>query len=295
MVTAWESMRPDTYYTYQTNKPIPHLTVPGRFHQGFVQASPDFAQEIFVPLAAATGEMARVMFFSPGPEGGSLSCLFPGELVPGDPSEDNEGPEIEGWIQGYRGVSLPRVSGEAWYCASLEDSSGINLLPYPGAQLALYVDGVPSDVSEYFFFDQGTYKSGELLVPLPSLGQGMHQLRLRAADGLMNISWSEMELEVISDQGPVLERVWVYPNPSSDAAGFHWAQSGPGPVDIAVFSVTGRRVAEFRNLQGTAGYNQFLWNLLDADGDPVASSAYVYTVSSGGSSVTGVMAVVRDP
>jgi len=294
MVTAWESMRPDTYYTYQTSLPIGFLSVPGRFHQGVVQASPDFSQELFVPLVASKGDMARVRFFHRGPGGGSLSCLFPGILVSGDPSEDNEGPEIQGWIQGYRDDVVPRVSGEVLFCASLRDSSGINLLPYPGAQLALYVDGVPSDVSEYFVFDPGTCRSGTLQAPLPPLGQGMHRLRFRAADGLMNIAWFEMELEVVSDREPVLERVWIYPNPSSDAAGFHWTQSGPGPVDITVFTVAGRKVWEFRNLQGTAGYNQFLWNLTDADGDPLASGAYIYTVSSGGSSVTGVMAVARN-
>ena len=122
----------------------------------------------------------------------------------------------------------------------------------------------------------------------------MHQLRLRATDCLLNISWSELEFEILSDAGPVLEQVWVYPNPSSDVAAFNWHQSGSGPVDIRVCTVTGRPVTEFRNLQGEAGYNQSIWDLRDTDGDPVASGAYIYTVTAGESSVTGVMAVVAD-
>jgi hypothetical protein len=294
MVSAWESMQPDTYYTYQTNLPIRHFSVPGLFHRGFAQAVPGFTQDIFVPLVATTGNLARVRFFSPGAGGGSLSCVFPGVIEPGNPSGDSDGPVIESWIQGYRGTPVPRVSGEVWFCAELSDPSGINLLPYPGAQLALYVDDVPSDVSSYFTFDQGSAESGRLLVPLQSLPPGMHQLRLRATDCLLNISWSEMEFEVVSNAGPVLEQVWVYPNPSSDMAGFHWLQSGSGPVDIRVYTVAGRSVIAFRNLQGEAGYNQSLWDLRDADGDPVASGAYVYTVTAGESSVTGVMAVVAD-
>ncbi len=294
LVSAWESMQPDTYYTYQTNLPIRYFTVPGLFHRGFTQASPAFTQEVFVPLVATTGDLARVRFFSPGEGGGSLSCLYPGRLEPGTPSGDADGPSIDAWIQGYRGTVVPRVSGEIWYCADLSDESGINLLPYPGAQLALYVDGVPSDVSEYFVYNQGSSESGRLLAPLAALAPGTHQLRLRVTDCLLNISWSEMQIEVVSDAGPTLERVWIYPNPSSTEAGFHWQQSGPGPVDIEVCTVAGRPVAAFRNLQGTAGYNQSVWNLLDADGDPVASGAYVYTVTAGESSVTGVMAVVRN-
>ena len=294
MVTGWESMEPDTYYTYSTNLPVPHYTVPGLFYRGFSQASPDFSAELFVPLAAVTGDLARVRFFSPDPGGGSLSCLFPGRLQPGTPSGDSDGPEIEAWIKGYQGTPVPRVSGEVVYCAALQDSSGINLLPYPGAQLALYINGEPSDVSEYFVYDQGSSMSGRLQVPLQSLPAGMHQLRLRAADGLLNISWSEMEIEVLGSGAPFLEQVWIYPNPSSTIAGFHWQQSGPGPVDITLFTVTGRRLAQFRNLQGEPGYNQFIWNLIDADGDPVASGAYVYTVSSGDHTVTGVLAVTRN-
>jgi len=294
MVSAWESMQPDTYYTYQTNLPIRHYTVPGLFHRGFTQAVPGFTQDIFVPLVAATGDLARVRFFSPGGAGGSLSCVFPGVIEPGNPSGDSDGPVIESWIQGYRGTQVPSVSGEVWFCAELSDPSGINLLPYPGAQLALYLDDVPSDVSSYFTFDQGSAESGRLLVPLQSLSPGMHQLRLRATDCLLNLSWSEMEFEVLSDAGPVLEQVWVYPNPSSDVAGFHWIQSGAGPVDIQVFTVAGRPVASFRNLQGMAGYNQSVWDLRDADGDPLASGAYIYTVTAGESSVTGVMAVVAN-
>lgn len=294
MVTAWESMLPDTYYTYQTNLPIPHYSVPGLFYRGFSQASPGFSSDIFVPLAAVIGDMARVMFFSPGSGGGSLSSHFPGTLEPGTPSGDGSGPDIEMWIQGYRGVSVPRVSGEVWLCAALEDSSGINLLPYPGAQLALYVNGDPSDVSEYFVFDQGSSVSGRLQVPLPSLPPGMHHLRLRAADGLLNISWEEMNIEVLAGHDSLIERVWIYPNPSSSVAGFHWQQTGPGFVDISVFTVTGRRVAVFRNLHGVPGYNQFVWDLSDADGDSIASGAYVYTVTSGDCAVTGVMAVVRE-
>lgn len=294
MVSAWESMRADTYYTYQTNLPIRYYSVPGLFHRGFTQALPGFTQDIFVPLVATTGDLARVRFFSPGDGGGSLSCVFPGVIEPGNPSGDSEGPAIDSWIQGYRGTPVPRVSGEVWFCAELADPSGINLLPYPGAQLALYVDDVPSDVSEYFTFDQGSAESGRLLVPLQSLPAGMHSLRLRASDCLLNISWSEMEFEVLSDAGPVLEQVWVYPNPSSEVAAFHWLQSGSGPVDIQVFTVAGRPVISFRNLQGEAGYNQSPWDLRDADGDPLASGAYIYTVTAGESSVTGVMAVVAN-
>jgi hypothetical protein len=197
------------------------------------------------------------------------------------------------WIAGFKGVINPSVSGDAVFEATLEDSSGINLLPYPGVQLALYIDGNPVDVSEYFSYDPGSATAGRISYPLPELQPGDHILKLRASDNITNISWEEITFHLMDSSTPVIDQLFVYPTPASSVMSFNWIQSSDGPVSILIFSVSGRRIVSLGNLPGRSGYNQHNWNLLDSDGDMIASGTYIYVVTSGDSEVTGVATVVR--
>ncbi len=77
MLTAWESARPDSYYTLNNSYLIEHLSTPGVFYRGLAPASPEFTGEMFVPEVAATGDHARIRYFAPGSGGGSLSAPIP--------------------------------------------------------------------------------------------------------------------------------------------------------------------------------------------------------------------------
>ncbi|MCK5133472.1 MAG: T9SS type A sorting domain-containing protein, partial [Candidatus Sabulitectum sp.] len=204
-----------------------------------------------------------------------------------------EGPEMELWLSGFRGVEHPSVSGNVVFEAALEDASGINLLPYPGAQLALYIDDTPVDVSEYFTYELGSATSGRIVYPLPELQPGDHTLRLRASDNVTNTSWREMTFHLTDNSSPVINQFFVYPTPASTVMSFNWIQSTDGPVSISIYSVSGRRITTLGNLPGRTGYNQHHWNLHDEDGDMVASGSYIYVVSAGDSEETGVAVVAR--
>ncbi|MEA3266790.1 MAG: C25 family cysteine peptidase, partial [Candidatus Fermentibacteria bacterium] len=210
MLTAWESAVVDSYYTHNSSYLIEYISTPGVFYRGLAQASPDFSAEMFVPSFARVGDLGRVRYFAPGPGGGSLACSYPLPVSPGIASGDEEGPEMEIWLSGFRGVEHPSVSGSVVFEAALEDSSGINLLPYPGAQLALYIDDSPVDVSEFFTYDPGSATSGRIVYPLPELQPGDHVLRLRASDNVANISWEETTFHLTDSSSPLIEQLFVY-------------------------------------------------------------------------------------
>jgi len=294
MLTAWESAVVDSYYTRNSSYLIEYLSTPGVFYRGLAPASPAFQADMFVPAIAQTGDMGRVRYFATGPGGGDLACSYPLPVNPGQGSSgDTEGPTMEMWISGFRGAENPSVSGEVVFEAILEDSSGINLLPYPGVQLALYIDDSPVDVSEYFSYDPGSATSGRIYYPLPELQPGDHMLRLRAADNVTNISLKEITFHLMDSSTPVIDQFFVYPTPASTVMSFNWIQSSDGPVSISLYTIAGRRIIEFGNLPGRSGYNQHNWNLLDADGDKVASGTCIYVVSAGDSEISGVAAIVR--
>jgi hypothetical protein len=300
MVEAWESCVPDTYYTFRQTLPIGYLTIPGRFFSGTAEAGPDFAVDMFVPLDSDVGRLARTQMTLLRQQGLAAASTYSSWLLRGEPGEDTSGPEIELWLDGYRNTANPEVSGEITVRAELSDSSGINLLGNVGRQLALYIDGTPQDVSQYFQYDRGSSTSGSLILCIGTLDAGSHTLGLRAADGMLNVSETEMDFSVTRDNDLGIFDVFPYPNPCSDGTSINWTQTSPGTVEISIFTVAGRRVARFGNIQGDAGYNQCWWDCRDADGDEVASGAYIFMISaasaSGGgdiSEVTGIIAIMR--
>jgi hypothetical protein len=262
---------------------------------------PDFFTSAFVPVDADTGSLARIEFYFLGNETDYLAALYPFDLGIGSPSSgDTTGPLIELWIEGFRYVQHPTVSGDITVKAALSDPSGINLLGNTGLQLALYVDDTPQDVSRYFSYYPGSAEAGELEVSIGTLETGEHSLELRAADGLLNISTETIGITVVSTDGVAFEQVFVFPNPCSGDVAINWTQSSAAAVDISLFTVSGRCIASYRNIEGNPGYNQFVWDCRDADGDEIASGTYIFRMSSesgdgqsGDTDFAGVIAVVR--
>ena len=293
MLTAWASAAPDSYYTIQNSYLIEYLSTPGEFYRGVAPASPEFSADMFVPSIAQTGALGRVRYFAPGIDGGTLTCSYPVEITAGIASSDTTGPVIEMWLTGFQGTVNPTVSGDLIFEAALEDSSGINLLSYPGTQLALYIDDNPVDLAENFTYKPGSATSGTIVYSLPELQPGDHMLKLRAADNVMNLSFEESTFHYIENTAPEIDQLFVYPTPASSVLSFNWMQSMAGSVSLSIYTVAGRRVISFGNITSEAGYNQFVWNLLDAEEEPVAAGTYVFVISSGDSELTGVATIVR--
>ncbi len=300
-VEAFESCQPDTYFTFRQTLPIAYLSVPGRFFSGTVHAEPDYIINMFVPVDSDTGAFARTQLTFLNSDMIAAASTYPGRLSRGNPLPDTAGPSIELWLEGYRNASIPEISGDIFVRAILSDSSGINLLGNTGRQLALYIDGTPDDVSEHFQYNTGSSITGELRIGIGELEPGSHSIRLRAADGLLNTSYKEIEMVITEDNSFGISNVFPFPNPSSDGTSINWTQSSPGRVDITVYTVTGRSVIRFGNIAGTAGYNQCWWDGIDADGDAVASGTYIFfvcaaSISDSGetSEATGIIAIVRD-
>ena len=300
-VEAFESCQPDTYYTFREHLPVGYLSIPGRFYSGTAFAGPDFSTSMFVPVDSDTGALARTQFtFINGSSIGAAST-YPAVLERGNPVQDTAGPVIELWIDGYRNVNNPETSGDITVRAVLSDTSGINLLGNAGRQLALYVDGIPDDVSSCFQYNTGSATTGELEACIGVLEPGSHSIELRASDGLLNSSSVGIEITVANENSFEITRVFPYPNPCSDGTSVNWTQTSPGRVNITVFTVAGRRIITFGNIEGSAGYNQFWWDGRDADGDAVSSGTYIFVVSAASisnvgkkSRATGIIAVVRN-
>ncbi len=261
-----------------------------------------FSAECFIPYQAGPGgearaEAAAVAFFEV--EAGAAD---PMTMVEGNPETgDDTGPEIEMWIQGHRGSENPVITGESLFAAELADSSGICILGGEGSRLRLFVDGKENDLGPYFSYVTGSTTRGRVSYSLPELPQGRHLLILQAVDGLGNPSADSLEVTSAPSGETVFSMVAVYPNPGAGGRCFSFHLSGDAWVEVGIFTVTGREIARLTG-QCRAGYNQILWDGLDADGDPPATGAYVFRLcaeaAAGGGFIregghVGVLAVVN--
>lgn len=261
-----------------------------------------FSAECRIPAQARTGTTARA-------EGNALAlaavradAVDPCVMVTGEPpTGDDQGPAIEMWIQGHRGVENPVVTGPAVFQADLADSSGICFLGGEGTRLRLFIDGSENDIGPCFSYHTGSTTRGRVSFDLPLLVQGQHLLILQATDGVGNPASDSLSVTVAQPGETVFSQVAVYPNPGVGQRCFSFVLSGDAWVSAGIFTVTGREIARISG-QCSAGYNQLMWNGLDNDGDPPASGAYIYQLgadaSAGGGFIrravhSGVFAVVN--
>ncbi len=261
-----------------------------------------FSAECRIPAQARPGSTARA-------EGNALAlaavradAVDPAVMVTGEPpTGDDQGPAIEMWIQGHRGVENPVVTGSAVFQADLADSSGICFLGGEGTRLRLFIDGSENDMGPYFSYNTGSTTRGRVSFDLPLLVQGQHLLILQATDGVGNPSSDSLTVTVAQPGETVFSQVIVYPNPGAGQRCFSFVLSGDAWVSVGIYTVAGREIARVSG-QCSVGYNQLIWDGLDSDGDPPATGAYIFQLgadaSAGGGFIrravhSGVFAVVN--
>ncbi|MBN1435159.1 hypothetical protein JW921_10395, partial [Candidatus Fermentibacterales bacterium] len=263
-----------------------------------------FSLECFIPLQADTGSFARTQAVGVSNQAVRCAALDPVALVRGQPSgSDTEGPLVEMWVEGYEGVEDPVVTGEVLLEADLSDESGICFLGGSSDRsILLYADGQAVDLSGYFSYLQGSTTSGHLSYAVDGLGYGAHTLILRSVDGVGNLSLDTLTLTTQAAQDLLIQEALVYPNPGRGSRCFSFRVSADADVTIGVYTLSGRLIRVLsRSCQ--QGYNQIMWDGLDAEGDEPATGAYVFRIEavSRGSSVfdakaehTGLVAVIRE-
>ncbi len=260
----------------------------------------EFTADCILPVACKTGDLARIDGAAIVPGGIELGADAPRILVEGESQSDFIGPDISMWIRGQSGVNEPTITGQGVLEAELSDPSGITFLGRTGRSIQLFVDNEEFDLSESFTYNTGSTVTGQLEYTVSGLASGRHLFILQAMDGVGNLSRDSLFVNSTDQSEVAIEQHIVYPNPGTGQRCFSFSVSSNAFVSVSVFTTTGRCINTFSK-QCSQGYNQILWNGLDADGDIPASGAYIYVINAeteGGlfhqsSSVTGVLATVN--
>ena len=84
-----------------------------------------------------------------------------------------------------------------------------------------------------------------------------------------------------------------YPNPARDNVTIKYALATAGNARLAVYDLSGRKVATVAEGAAAAGEHEVAWNLTTAEGTPVAAGVYVYRLEADGAVAARRMVVTR--
>jgi hypothetical protein len=216
---------------------------------------------------------------------------------------DTEGPEITLYLEDRNFRSGDLVSDEPLLLVDLFDESGINISGGGiGHRIEAWLnDGAEIDLTDYYTGAVDSYQEGSIEYQFETLEAGPQHLRLRAWDVYNNSSTGEIFFDVASGEKLTVQNVYNYPNPFRQETVFTFQhnQSVPIDVQIKIYTVAGRMIAELKEYSITDRFVRIPWNGIDADGDRIGNGVYFYKVLAQttdgeyASEVVGRLAVIR--
>ncbi|MBV1924589.1 MAG: type IX secretion system sortase PorU [Flavobacteriaceae bacterium] len=201
--------------------------------------------------------------------------------------EDNEGPEIQLFMNDESFVSGGVTNDSPFLIAKLQDENGINTASGIGHDIVAVLDGDESNpfvLNEYYQAEVDDFTKGITNFKLRDLEDGLHTLTLKAWDVYNNSSTSEIQFVVANEDQLKITRVLNYPNPFVNYTEFWFNHNRPFEplnVQVQVFTVTGKIVWTKNQIINTDGFlsREIIWDGKDDFGDLIGKGVYVYKIS----------------
>ena len=195
--------------------------------------------------------------------------------------QDTRGPDIALVFDGYESFMTGGAVSENPSLVALisDDKTGINMTGDIGHNIMVSVDSeTPTDVTQYFSYDEDSYLGGRLTYPLPGLQPGKHLLSLKAWDNANNSAIQLIDFEVIPGGEIRIQELLTYPNPMHEATHFTFILNRDAEVEIKVFTVSGRQIRHLTGFYANPGFNMLRWDGRDQVGDRLANGVYLYKI-----------------
>ncbi|KAA1244790.1 type IX secretion system sortase PorU [Aquimarina sp. RZ0] len=220
-------------------------------------------------------------------QSGADQTILVGDVNENAP-EDNEGPQIELFMNDENFMSGGVTNDEPILIAKLQDENGINTASGIGHDISAILDGDDSNpfiMNDFYETELDDFTRGVVNFKFRDLEPGLHTLTFKGWDVYNNSSTQEIQFVVAEDAGFTLSNVLNYPNPFISQTEFWFEHSGSVSdlleVQVQVFTVSGK-VVWTRNqaLSGKTSYREDIqWNGRDDFGDKLGKGVYVYKIS----------------
>lgn len=182
-------------------------------------------------------------------------------------------------------IESDTVGVNAYLAADLFDENGINLSHYANHFPMLFIDHTHDtiNISDFFYYDQGSYQTGKIRYPLPYLENGNHQIRLSVHDNYNNSTSDSIDIVVgVEPPTPIVpEKVSLsqnYPNPFNPETiiPFQIVGTSRYQVKLEIFNILGQRIRSLIGNELPAGEHKVNWDSRNEQGVIVASGLYIY-------------------
>jgi Carboxypeptidase regulatory-like domain len=175
-------------------------------------------------------------------------------------------------------ASAASVCNAGSICGTVRD--GQSLQPVAHAAVFLF-----DPLDQYTGFYAGTDLSGHYCIN--NIPAGTYTLQVRVDDYVMAVARNVVVqtttgVDVTTHPPLFLQQPW--PNPATRDVVFRLVAPEGAPATLDVFDVQGRRVMGWKG-DGPGEGRDIHWNLLDANGEPVASGVYLVRLRAGGQEI----------
>lgn len=199
------------------------------------------------------------------------------------PDADTTGPQIELFMGDTTFVNGGYANSSTFLVGSLSDKHGLNISGYGNGNMTAVLDNSKTFlVHDYFIASQDDFTKGIFSYPVNDLEEGQHTISFTAADTYGNLSTASITFIVGADGALVVEELYGYPNPFSEAdpVTLEFTHNRAGDdleVQVAIFNVLGQLAdrREFIVPSSTYRVTLFDWNGLSPGGTKMGNGIYL--------------------
>ncbi len=207
---------------------------------------------------------------------------------------DNEGPEIELFLNDTAFVYGGIANEEPIFISKLTDESGINTSGIGiGHDITAIIDGNRDDIiilNDFYLGELNKYNCGTVKYPLENLSPGPHTITLKAWDIYNNSSEAEISFYVHKNSSITISNMYNTPNPFYDETEFrfeHNQSSDDLTVTIRIYDTMGKLVTVIKQKDNNGSFNitPIKWDGTGNNGQKLDQGIYIYNteiVSVGG-------------
>ncbi len=199
---------------------------------------------------------------------------------------DNEGPEVEVYINDENFVSGGMTNSNPILFVKLKDENGINTVSTGiGHDITGLLNEETSNtlvLNEHYKANLDSYQEGFIYYPMSNLEPGLHHIEVKAWDVYNNSGKGFTEFIVAESAELALDAVLNYPNPFVDETAFSFEHNRAGEtlqVAINIYTTSGSLVRTLGQTIDASGFRTKVeWDGLNNEGQTLSGGMYFYEV-----------------